>query len=176
MRRIITRCVLAGALAVSVTTAAIVGAAPVLAQPSFGPACTINAGNPAATVNDLRFGCSDAQYEALFRSLSPGSVPANVTAQGYVRNNPAAELVWQGKVFGSGTVQNRVLGQQVFPASVYVGPSYTDGAPAVIIDYAGGPLGFIRDEIREVQPGVYAGYVYEHSGTPQRVAAFVLAL
>lgn len=163
---------LTGILALTIVAAAL---APAHAQPNFGPSCAIHSGDPQATVNDLRFGCSDAEYLALFRALPPGAVPQNVTAQGYVRNNPVAETVWQGKVFGDGTVVNRVLGERMFPASVYVGPSYTDGAPAIIIDYVEGPLAFIRDEIREVQPGVYAGFIYQHAGPPERVGAFILA-
>ncbi len=173
MARFWTRSLAAGAAALAV----LAGGAPVaMAQPSTGPTCSVSPGDPAATVNDLRFGCSVAEYDALYRALGPGTIPQNVTAQGFVKGNPVAELVWQGKVFGTGTVANRVVGLEVFPASVSVGPSFADGAPAILIDYAGGPLGFIRDEIRQVQPGVYMGFAYDRSGAPRVVERFILVL
>lgn len=164
-------------LAVTAAAAVLAGSGVAAAAPStFGPNCAINTANPGATVNDLRFGCSQLQYDTLYSALPAGAVPRNVTTQGFVRSNPVAELLWQGKVFLDGTATNRVAGAQVFPATVYVGSSFLDGRPAVIIDYPPGPLGFIRDEIREVQPGVYAGQVYDRSGAPRQVASFVLVL
>ncbi|GGC57914.1 hypothetical protein IEU95_07220 [Hoyosella rhizosphaerae] len=151
-----------------------INAGTVSAQPRVSPTCGVSASNAAATVNDLRFSCSQAEYDALYRSLSPGPVPVNAVAQGFVRDNPVAELVWHGKTFGSGTVSNRVLGAEVFPASVYVGTSFMDGRPTIVIDYAGGPLGFVRDEIRQVQPGVYAGFAYDRSGAPRVIERFIL--
>lgn len=150
-------------------------AAPAAAAPtSFGPGCVVDPANRAATLDSLRWGCSEAQYDALYSALPAGPAPAGVT-DGFARNLPGAGLLWQGKVFTPGAATNRVAGALAFPAAVYPGPSLLDGRPAVVIDYPpGSPVGFIRDEVRQVLPGVWAGQVVDRSGAPRKVGSFVL--
>ena len=47
-------------------------------------------------------------------------------------------------------------------AAVYYGPSWLDGQPSIIMDYAEtSKLMFtLRDEIREVAPGLYLGVMF----------------
>lgn len=77
---------------------------------------------------------------------------------------------WEGKSFGArseagGTGINRVhLGparMEWFPFETRVEPSVVDGAPCIYLEYEqpGNPwfIAKIRDEIREVAPGLYLG-------------------
>lgn len=83
----------------------------------------------------------------------------------------ARPLAWQGKVFDlfssdrqSGILVNKVslLGVRCIVAKVYRDSSWLDGKDTIVIDYS--KTSFlaraIRDEIREVEPGVYLGKVW----------------
>ena len=79
-------------------------------------------------------------------------------------------LVWKGKVFecdasaGQGIVINRItpFGIRGVVGKFYRGDSWLDDRQSIIIDYS--QTSFIarkvRDEIREVQPGVFLGKVW----------------
>lgn len=75
-------------------------------------------------------------------------------------------LAWQGKVVyrSRGYLVNKVgpFGFHLFKARVYVAPSWFDGEPAIILDYSKTSLlaHQVRDEIREVSPGLYLGIVF----------------
>jgi hypothetical protein len=75
-------------------------------------------------------------------------------------------LAWQGKVFypEQADLLNRVgpFGLLVARARVYRDASWMDGREAIVLDYSVSSLPFraIRDEIREVAPGLYLGVVY----------------
>jgi hypothetical protein len=128
------------------------------------------------------------QLEALYRAAELGNVPAGVT-RGRAIMNPGSRLtlpasrvtrvLWQGKVFtDDGMMVNRVLGVRAVHARVYVGDSWLDGRPAVIMDYAGTSRLFpdVRDEVREVSPGVWLGVMYVRKpGGPEQAMFFALA-
>jgi hypothetical protein len=79
-------------------------------------------------------------------------------------NSRATRLVWQGKIFrDDGTMINRVFGAgRAIPADVYLGESLLDGQPALILDYSRSKLWpDVRDEVREVSPGLYLGIMYK---------------
>lgn len=91
---------------------------------------------------------------------SPGWLPAL-----------ARILGWQGKIFDlldptrdAGLVVNKVtpLGLNLIVAKVYRGESWLDGRETIVIDYSRTSLlaRKIRDEIREVAPGLYLGKVW----------------
>ncbi len=79
-------------------------------------------------------------------------------------------LAWQGKVFDifappdNGVLINKIspLSLTFIVAKVYRGASWMDGKETIIIDYS--KTSFfarkIRDEIREVEPGIYLGKVW----------------
>jgi hypothetical protein len=78
-------------------------------------------------------------------------------------------LVWRGKIFSrvgarEGDVVNKVtpLSFRSVPGDVRLEASWLDRAPAIVIDYSkkSWVAYFIRDEIREIQPGVYLGKVW----------------
>ncbi len=80
-------------------------------------------------------------------------------------------FAWQGKVFDmfppdqqQGILINKITpwGLTFIVAKVYRGASWMDGKDTIIIDYS--KTSFvakkIRDEIREVEPGIYLGKVW----------------
>lgn len=120
-------------------------------------------------------GMDQQALDALFRASSPGATPTGVGDGTVIAapGTPAARLfaallglAWQGKVFYEPDhhLLNRILpvGLRAVRASVYRDQSWFDGEPAIILDYSKGLLltRAIRDEIREVAPGLYLGIVY----------------
>jgi hypothetical protein len=86
-------------------------------------------------------------------------------------------LVWQGKVF-AGDGQSLINLVTLFrmkrvPAKVYTAASWLDGKPATIFDYSQSSViaRFVRDEMREIAPGLYLGQAYFGK---RRVFRFVL--
>jgi hypothetical protein len=75
-------------------------------------------------------------------------------------------LAWQGKVFDPerGELRNEVsaAGVRAVRARVYEAPSWFDQQPCIVLDYSHTSFiaKSIRDEIREVAPGVYLGIVF----------------
>jgi hypothetical protein len=100
----------------------------------------------------------DGRAEGLFL-LAPGTPGAPLLAG-------LLGLAWRGKQFDAdtGTMVNRVLpiGIKAVKARVREEPSRLDGKPCHVLDYSRTSLiaGGVRDEIREVAPGIYLGLVY----------------
>jgi hypothetical protein len=75
-------------------------------------------------------------------------------------------LAWRGKVVNAraGRLKNLVtpLGIRAIEAAVYKQDSWYDGEPCIVLDYS--KTSFvaqkIRDEIREIAPGVFLGLVF----------------
>ena len=90
-------------------------------------------------------------------------------------NARATRLVWQGKIFRDGTMINRFGPVKAIPADVYVGESWVDGRPALIFDYGRSKLWpDVRDEVREVSPGLYLGIMYKGKAQPEQKMFFTL--
>jgi hypothetical protein len=125
---------------------------------------------------DQMLGMSRKQLDELFRHHSAGQIP---TGQGQgtviVRlgrtisslvSKIAQRIAWKGKVFDPdrGELRNQVspLGVRAIRAKVYKAPSWFDQKECIVLDYS--QTSFvarkIRDEIREVSPGVFLGIVY----------------
>ena len=120
------------------------------------------------------------ELDKIYQQSKPGVVPQGDTrGTAILAGSPfpkvfakAANLVaWQGKVFdlftpdfNSGVVVNKVspLGFKLIVAKVYRGSSWMDGKETIIIDYSNTSLFAkqIRDEMREVEPGLYLGKVW----------------
>jgi hypothetical protein len=116
------------------------------------------------------------ELDALFRQATPGPVPDGegegtaLIAPGSDISEPAALLAhlfaWKGKVFDSEKRQlvNEVgpFGHLAVPARIYLGQSWFDDQPAIVLDYSRStPLArHIRDEIREIGTGLYLGIAY----------------
>jgi hypothetical protein len=119
---------------------------------------------------------SQAQLDDLFTSSEPGNIPDGeatgtaIIAPGTSYSPDIAKFInlfaWQGKVFDA---KNRVLRNKILPlglnaiiAKVYKADSWLDGKECIVLDYSDTSLvaHWIRDEIREISPGVYLGKVY----------------
>jgi hypothetical protein len=109
-----------------------------------------------------------ADLEALYwrrrrrrrRSGSPPGGRSRTRVAADRGQRPATRLAWQGKEFrDDGTMINRVFGfGRAIPANVYRGDSLLDGQPSLILDYSNSRLWpDVRDEVREVEPGLYLG-------------------
>jgi len=118
---------------------------------------------------------SQEELDALFSRSTAGPTPTGVgdgiaivapgtpVAMGLL---PLIRLAWQGKVFypEQDDLLNRIgpFGLLAARARVYRDASWMDGREAIVLDYSVSSLPFraIRDEIREVTPGLYLGVVY----------------
>ena len=119
---------------------------------------------------------SPDELATLFRRSNAGEIPVGkmhgtlLVAPGTQIVGPAMRfarlLVWQGKVFDpvQGDLRNLILpfGVKAVRAKVYKDASWFDEQETIVLDYS--KTSFvakkIRDEIREVSPGVYLGLVF----------------
>lgn len=116
------------------------------------------------------------ELDQLFRDSPAGEIPDG-EADGTVLLVPGTELAepvarlihlvgWKGKVFDrrKGELLNRIspIGLEAVRAKVYKEPSWFDEKETIVLDYSKTSLvaQWIRDEIREVSPGVYLGLVF----------------
>ena len=119
---------------------------------------------------------SQAQLDELFSSVAAGPIPTGeaegtaIVAPGTDFTPAIAKFVnlfaWQGKIFDPehGVLRNRItsFGLHAIIAKVYKGESWLDKKECIVLDYSQTSMvaQWIRDEIREVAPGVYLGKVY----------------
>jgi len=119
---------------------------------------------------------SQQQLDDLFRASPPGELPDGeaegiaIIAPGTRYTESIARIInffgWQGKVFdgSKGLLKNKVsiLGVQAIVARVYLGESWLDNKPCIVLDYSDTSIvaQWIRDEIRLIGPGLYLGKVY----------------
>jgi hypothetical protein len=119
---------------------------------------------------------SQADLDALFTRSAAGEIPDGeadgtaIVAPGTAFSSNIAKFVsnfaWQGKVFDAkkGVLKNRILpfGLNAIIAKVYKGPSWLDGKECIVLDYSDTSIiaQWIRDEIRQIEPGLYLGKVY----------------
>jgi hypothetical protein len=119
---------------------------------------------------------SQAQLDELFTSSPSGKIPDGeaegtaIVAPG-TRFSPEianfiSHFAWQGKIFDAekGVLRNKILpfGLSAIIAKVYKEESWLDGKECIVLDYSDTSLiaHWIRDEIREISPGLYLGKVY----------------
>lgn len=136
-------------------------------------------------------GMNWGELEQLYRQATPGAVPTGY-ARGKAVYCPCAPLtptrsrlsqaLWHGKHFcpADGTLINQwCLGRQAVRARVCYGNSWLDGKPSIVMDYRGMShiWSDVRDEIREVAPGLYLGLMYRcKAGQPQMKLFFALEM
>jgi hypothetical protein len=146
--------------------------------------------SPALSLEQLA--CMNwCELEQLYRQARPGAIPA-----GYLHGRaiycPGAFLtpardkmtqaLWHGKHFcpDDGTLVNQwCLGTRAVRARVCYGDSWLDGQPSIVMEYRGMAHVWkdVRDEIREVAPGVYLGLMYRcKAGQPRMKMFFALEL
>ena len=119
---------------------------------------------------------SQVDLYQLFRRCQAGRVPTGrgrgtpIFFPGTAATKPAARLfgatVWRGKVFRpeSADLKNliSILAIPAIRARVYNEESWFDGRDCTVLDYSQTSriCRWVRDEIREVEPGLYLGLVY----------------
>jgi hypothetical protein len=119
---------------------------------------------------------SPDELDTLFRSSPAGEIPigrtkgAVLVAPGTDIAWPAKRLIhflaWRGKVFNpqQGDLLNLILpfGIKAVRAKVYKDASWLDQKETIVLDYSKTSriAHKVRDEIREVSPGLYLGLVY----------------
>ena len=157
--------------------------------PERGPSA--RAGEPLHSTRLLEM--SPAQLDELFRGSGAGEIPTGqgagtvIVVPGTELAKPAAKVLgaifWHGKFFSPSTqdLQNEILpfGIRAIRARVYTDESWLDGRPCIVLDYSrtSRVAGWIRDEIREVAPGLYLGVVWGVGrlfGGRRRVLRFAL--
>ena len=125
---------------------------------------------------DKLLSLSQADLDTLFTRSSPGEIPDGeadgtaIVAPGTKFSPTIARFIsnfaWQGKVFDAkkGVLKNRILpfGLNAIIAKVYKGPSWLDNKECIVLDYSDTSViaQWIRDEIRQIEPGLYLGKVY----------------
>ncbi|MBP3958136.1 hypothetical protein J8F10_23045 [Gemmata sp. G18] len=122
-----------------------------------------------------------SELEALYLASPPASAPSGFVPGRAIKspgsrltvpNSRITRLAWQGKIFrNDGTMINRVFGgAKAIPADVYQGESLLDGQPSLILDYSRSKLWpDVRDEVREVEPGLYLGVMYKGKPAQQKM-------
>lgn len=125
-------------------------------------------------------GLSRQQLDHIYLRAPAGALPqGEMRGTAIVAGSPAAKLLatlarmfaWQGKVFdifapsaNAGVLINKItfLSLTFVVAKVYKAPSWMDGNETIVIDYSRTSFFFkpVRDEIREVEPGIYLGKVW----------------
>ncbi len=113
------------------------------------------------------------ELEQLYRHAPPGAI-----CEGYARGkaiycpdeklagvrSKTTGMLWHGKVFRACDcrIVNQWCGVKAIEARVYYGPSWLDGKPSIIMDYCGTSKVWadVRDEVREVAPGLFVGLMY----------------
>jgi hypothetical protein len=136
-----------------------------------------------ATITDARefLELPAEKLDEIFSNAPAGTIP-NGQGEGTAIIAPGTHIsdtiagfihifTWKGKVFEPdaidpqrATLKNRILllGTKAIVAEVYKGPSWFDEKECIILDYSQTSVvaQWIRDEIREVSPGLYLGLVY----------------
>jgi len=120
------------------------------------------------------------ELDEIYSNAEPGDIPNGDThgtaiLAGSIFSKLVALLVglyaWQGKVFDlfcpggkAGVLVNKItpFSMTFIVAKVYRDKSWLDGKDTIVIDYSTTSFfaKLIRDEIREIEPGVYLGKVW----------------
>ena len=119
---------------------------------------------------------SQTELDTIFTNSPVGNIPDGeaegtaIVAPGTAFSSNIARFVsnfaWQGKVFDAkkGVLKNKIFpfGLNAILAKVYKGPSWLDGKECIVLDYSDTSViaQWIRDEIRQIEPGLYLGKVY----------------
>lgn len=140
---------------------------------------------PSGITLDALLRMSPAEIEAVYRqgtavAIPPGRVRGTALMAPGTRRARAlsrgARLVWQGKVIepDQATAVNRFFGLKMIRGQLYQGPSWLDGAPALILDYSQTSRLYARnrDEIRQVGPGLFLGLMYDRTTAPPRLSLY----
>jgi hypothetical protein len=169
-----------GTMTALLRAAVAVGFAALVAGPAHASDTAVTLAQPQTMDQLVRM--SSAELHALFAAAPaapapggfvPGRAIKNPGSRNTVANSRRTGLVWKGKIFrDDGTMINRFGPVKAIPADVYEGTSWYDGRPALVLDYSRSRLWpTVRDEVREVAPGLYLGIMYR-DGAPTNPPMF----
>lgn len=138
------------------------------------------------TVTQL-MGLSQTELDDVFHRSPAGPIPyGNADGRAIVMPGTPVEpilatiahlLAWRGKIVdaATSTLKNKLTPFDIplIKAEVYKETSWFDGEEAIILDYSktSTVAHKVRDEIREVDPGLYLGQVFWGR---RRIAMFIL--
>jgi hypothetical protein len=141
--------------------------------------------SPSGVTLDSLMQMSPAEIETIYRQGTAAAIPPGrvrgtaLLAPGTRRARTlsrGARLLWQGKVIepDQATAVNRFFGVRMIRGQLYQGPSWLDGAPALILDYSQTSRIYAdnRDEIRQVAPGLFLGLMYDRTTAPPRLSMY----
>jgi hypothetical protein len=147
--------------------------------PATSPSPLPGIADTPSTAQEL-FEMSQIDLYALFRRSDAGPIPVGrgrgfpIAWPGTSLSRPLGRLlgtvVWRGKVFRPATedLKNMLTPLSIPAIRAVVGrqDSWLDGRECIVLDYSrtSRVAGWIRDEIREVSPGLYLGLVYGVGG------------
>lgn len=142
-----------------------------------------SAGEPLTLKSLSKMDC--CELEQLYCQSPPGTIPQGFTPGRaiYCRTTPLSGLrsavvnvAWRGKHFDCchGSLVNQWLGLRAIEAQVHYGESWLDGGPSIVMDYRGTSKVWrnVRDEMREVAPGLLLGIMYEERCTGPKFRMF----
>lgn len=125
---------------------------------------------------EVLFGTANSALDTLFRESPAGSIPDGDTRgtllawPGTRWAKPLASfvylIVWKGKVLNrrEALLRNKItpLGLKLVKARLSYADSWVDQKECILIDYSKTSLvaRMVRDEIRQVDPGLYLGVVW----------------
>ena len=159
-----------------------------LNKPNASPSNSCDKVQTAKLTLDGLAHANDQTLSCIYQNAKAGAIPSGDTTGRaiYMPGTEAGDLisrvgnqVWTGKVFGSqGDLVNKIFGHNLIHADVHKGTSWFDGKESIIIDYKGKSLaaGWVRDEIREVKPGLYLGKMYARLPFHQHTDVLYFAL
>ena len=112
---------------------------------------------------------SRCELEALYRAAPPAPCLDGYYAGRSMKHPKATGMLWKGKLFcaaDSKLINRWCLGLHAIEACIYPGESWLDGKPSLIMDYRESSRVWkdVRDELREVAPGLYLGIMYRDKG------------
>jgi hypothetical protein len=156
-----------------------------IAPPTAHEARGQTAAAPAAITLDQLLQLSPGQIEAIYRQGSAAPIPEGrikgtaILSPGTRRTrilSRGARLMWQGKVIepGQTSAVNRFFGLPIVRGQLYYGPSWLDGQPSLVLDYAQTSVVYAdnRDEIRQVAPGLFLGLMYDRTTAPPGLSMY----
>ncbi|MBY0527176.1 MAG: hypothetical protein K2R98_27520 [Gemmataceae bacterium] len=165
--------------AVSIAWSTAVAGKPVVALPS--PAYS------AGLTIDQLVHMSREELEALYCQAQPGPVPEGYLCGKAIRwagtkwaapNAKVTGCLWKGKQFDAcdAAILNKWCGGVLaVKARVYCAESWLDGKPAIVMDYRGVSKVIwkdVRDELRQVAPGIYLGVMFQEKCTGPKFKMF----
>jgi hypothetical protein len=123
------------------------------------------------------------ELECLYRQADAGRLPCGyyqgraVYCKGKLGSRMrtgVTRMLWKGKHFSCGAIVNQWAAGRWLDGAVYRDASWMDGNPSIMLDYRCTSFVWrnVRDEIREVAPGLYLGIMFEEKHGRRTIKAF----